>query len=299
MVDANSLSLLDLVTVLYNIDLASVYLKEAYTSSFNILDDTFIETGYDILQDIKIKNKKESVCLGEIAKVENKNHVGYITGFEVSPEFRGLGIGSTVLTKYCKGYYIGAGNSRVVSLYNRLGKSAKDFTLVEKREALTTALSEDTLGLFKIREDLDSSLIKLDDPIIEILPEDIELTPITEDNIDTKSGYYIHTEYDITLNTFYRGETIHVSVGTIEGNHFSNGADYISGFNINLSFKNSGIVSYVLLEFFSGYYINATSDNEVDLFRSYGKTADELTDKEVGKIFDALVSAGDGVWEIE
>ena len=79
--------------------------------------------------DIMLGGKK----IGKIETYHNSFGMNYVSQFKISPQLRSKGIGSFVLKKFFKGYFISAGNPRVRSLYNRIGKGQDKFTGKENK----------------------------------------------------------------------------------------------------------------------------------------------------------------------
>lgn len=79
--------------------------------------------------DILLENKK----VGEIETLETSLGLNYVSYIGVNPAFRGKGIGGYLLKKYFRGFFISAGNQRVQSLYNRLGRNQNKFTNKENK----------------------------------------------------------------------------------------------------------------------------------------------------------------------
>lgn len=111
-----------------------VYLSEVFSrrEESYVSGPAFTETCYDI----KIKN----TTIGRVYVWLFDNGVKYIASLEIKPRYRSQGFGTALLKKNFSKYYIMAGNTRVPSLYGRLGRSFEKFTPKEYRE-FTKAMS--------------------------------------------------------------------------------------------------------------------------------------------------------------
>lgn len=127
------------------IDYSTIKLKKVGSgkgSMYNGLD--FIVSNYNICMDIKGVEK----VIGIVDTYTFKNGLKYVNNWKINPSMRGKGIGTYVLKKYFRGYYLYNGNDRVKSLYNRVGKPQSEFSTKENKKYLEAFASN---GLFKIR----------------------------------------------------------------------------------------------------------------------------------------------------
>lgn len=69
-----------------------------------------------------------SIKIGEIRTLVSSLNLKYIENIEIYEQYQNNGIATYLLTKYFKGYFISAGNIRVISLYNRIGRDQTRFT---------------------------------------------------------------------------------------------------------------------------------------------------------------------------
>ena len=68
------------------------------------------------------------VKVGEIRTLVTSLNLKYIEYIEIYKQYQNNGIATYLLAKYFKGYFISAGNTRVISLYNRIGRDQTRFT---------------------------------------------------------------------------------------------------------------------------------------------------------------------------
>ena len=78
---------------------------------------------------ITLDNKR----IGRIETLSTSFGVNYVSQFKIDSRLRGKGIGTYVLKKFFKGYFISAGNPKVQSLYNRIGKGQDKFSGKENK----------------------------------------------------------------------------------------------------------------------------------------------------------------------
>ena len=79
--------------------------------------------------DVMYDNKR----IGTVETYASSLGLNYISNLKVLSQFRNLGIGSYLLKKFFRGYYISAGNPRVTALYERLGKNQSKFSAKENK----------------------------------------------------------------------------------------------------------------------------------------------------------------------
>lgn len=85
--------------------------------------------------------------IGEVRIITSSLNMKYIEHIEINKDCRNSGIATHILTKYFKGYFISAGNLRVTSLYNRIGRGQTHFT---DEECRTLAYNTGMYGTFII-----------------------------------------------------------------------------------------------------------------------------------------------------
>jgi GNAT superfamily N-acetyltransferase len=86
----------------------------------------------EIIYAIKIKNK----TIGIVYVWLFDNGVKYVASLDIEARYRSQGIGTALLKKNFSKHYIAAGNTRVPSLYNRLGRPLEKFSNQENKEFL-------------------------------------------------------------------------------------------------------------------------------------------------------------------
>lgn len=89
----------------------------------------------------------DGVKIGEIRTLVSSLNLKYVENIEVYKPYQNNGIATYLLTKYFKGYFISAGNLRVISLYSRIGRNQTKFTDAECR---TLAYNTGMYGTFII-----------------------------------------------------------------------------------------------------------------------------------------------------
>lgn len=104
----------------------------------------FVDTKFDIIAEIDGKEKRIGIAETNVFD----NGVKYVVNWKINPSLRGRGIGTFILKKFFRGYYLYNGNDRVKSLYERLGKPQSKFSTKENRQFLTAFSGT---GLFKIK----------------------------------------------------------------------------------------------------------------------------------------------------
>lgn len=127
------------------VDFSTLRLKKVGSGKgrmYNGLD--FVVANYDICMVVKGREKR----IGIIDAYTFSNGLKYINNWKINANMRGQGIGTYILKKYFRGYYLYNGNDRVKSLYNRLGKPQSEFSTKENKKYIEAFASN---GLFKIR----------------------------------------------------------------------------------------------------------------------------------------------------
>lgn len=71
--------------------------------------------------------------IGEIRTLVSSLNLKYVENIEIYKQYQNNGIATYLLTKYFKGYFISAGNTQVIPLYNRIGRDQTHFTDEECR----------------------------------------------------------------------------------------------------------------------------------------------------------------------
>lgn len=92
-------------------------------------------------------NPNKEIVIGEVTTWIYGNGVKYVAWIKLRPEFRGKGIGTAVIKKYFRGYYIDAGNKRAANLYAKLGRGFDKFNKQE-RNSYNSAL-QSKFGTFR------------------------------------------------------------------------------------------------------------------------------------------------------
>ena len=122
------------------IDFGKVELKEDSS-----LTETFDNKELQITTDFSIMYEDKKI--GEVGTLESSLNMKYVEYIEVDKDYRNKGIATHILTEYFRGYFISAGNLRVTSLYNRIGRDQTKFTDAECR---TLAYNTGMYGTFII-----------------------------------------------------------------------------------------------------------------------------------------------------
>lgn len=71
---------------------------------------------------IMLKKRLKDIPIGEVETWITNGRFKYVAELWIHPLVRRMGISTNLLKKMFKGYFISAGNERVVRLYERLGK---------------------------------------------------------------------------------------------------------------------------------------------------------------------------------
>ena len=71
---------------------------------------------------IMLKKRLKDIPIGEVETWITNGRFKYVAELWIHPLVRRMGISTNLLKKMFKGYFISAGNERVVHLYERLGK---------------------------------------------------------------------------------------------------------------------------------------------------------------------------------
>lgn len=104
----------------------------------------FTDIKYDVIANINGKDKK----IGVVETNDFDNGIHYIANLKIDARLRGQGIGTALLRKYFRGYYLYNGNDRVRSLYERLGKPQSKFSQKESKQFLNAFSGT---GLWKLK----------------------------------------------------------------------------------------------------------------------------------------------------
>lgn len=122
---------------LVKVDLSKVMLVKKYSK--NTVDGSYndcIETCYLI--------KHGKLPVGKVYTWTYPGGLKYLSLIEINPIFRRFGIGRFILQKYFRGYFLIAGNNRVKSLYNKIGRPVDKFKKKEAIDMLKTFTAENT-----------------------------------------------------------------------------------------------------------------------------------------------------------
>ena len=122
------------------VELGKVTLKEESS-----MTETFDNGEHQTTTDFSIMYDDKKI--GEVRTLTSSLNMKYVEYIEVDKNYRNKGVATHVLTEYFRGYFISAGNIRVTSLYNRIGRDQTKFTDDECR---TLAYNTGMYGTFVI-----------------------------------------------------------------------------------------------------------------------------------------------------
>lgn len=134
-----------------NVDLDRVFLQKQSQDVIANLSGgrSIIETVYSIKYKV---GGKLPISIGTIGTWTVPGGAKYLAGIDINWIARNNGIGTYLLKKYFSGYYILAGNQRVVSLYERLAKKRfNELSKKELKELSEIIMYYNGYGTFKLR----------------------------------------------------------------------------------------------------------------------------------------------------